>query len=378
MTDSGLNLELVIKGGRVIDPASGLDAARDVGVTHGKISCIAPDVCPGNAKTLDASGLLVTPGLVDLHVHVYHGSTYLGVRPDDIGRAGGTTTMLDAGSSGSHSYRGFKEFVADRAKVRVLGLVNLSSIGLIARKGELLDTDQADVDGAVKAIEEFPDIFIGAKIRNGGELVGFGDQGRRHSHMAVEIAERSDSFLMTHISNPPIPIGEWLAMLRPGDIVTHCFRSGENNLFDENDRVIDAAHQARELGVLFDVGHGSGSFQVERARYALEQGFAPDTISTDLHTYSINGPVYDMTTTMSKFLSFGMSLGEVVRRSCWEPAKAIGWQDRIGRLEVGREADIAVLRLSEEPVEFSDAGGTSWIGDSRLEAIHTIRAGELV
>ena len=148
--------------------------------------------------------------------------------------------MLDAGSAGSHSYLGFKEFVADRAKVRVLGLVNLSSIGLIARKGELLDPDRADVDGAVQAIEEFPDVFIGAKIRNGGKLVGFGDQGRRHSRMAVEIAERSDSFLMTHISNPPIPIEEWLAMLRPGDIVTHCFRSGENNLFDENDRVIDA------------------------------------------------------------------------------------------------------------------------------------------
>ena len=229
MIQAHRDFDMVLKGGRVIDPATCLDAIMDVAVSGGKIAAIAQDIQLRNGKSVDVHGLLVTPGLVDLHVHVYHGATYLGVRPDDIGRAGGTTTMLDAGSAGSQSYRGFKEFVADRAKVRVLGLVNLSSIGLIAKKGELLDPDRADVDGAVQAIEEFPELFIGAKIRNGGKLIGLGEQGRQHSQMAVEIADRTGTFLMTHISDPPLHIDDWLNMLRPGDIVTHCYRSGENN-----------------------------------------------------------------------------------------------------------------------------------------------------
>ena len=378
MSAKTVGFDLLIRGGRVIDPATRLDATRDVGVRGGIIVEIAERLDGPATVLVDAKGMLVTPGLIDLHVHVYHGATFWGVRPDDIGRAGGTTTVLDAGSAGSQSYRGFKEFIVDRSKVRVLGLVNLSSIGLIARSGELLDPERADVEGAVEAIRELPKVFIGAKIRNGAHIVGQGEQGRRHSRMAVEVAERTGTFLMTHISTPPIPMDEWLAMLRPGDIVTHCFRSGENNLFDERDRLIPSALEARERGVLFDLGHGAGSFQLARARSALDSGFHPDTISTDLHVASVNGPVYDMTTTMAKILDLGMPLAEVIRRSTWEPATSIGMEDQLGSLQPGREADIAVLRLSEEPVTYSDSHGTTWQGRYKLRAERTIRAGEIL
>jgi dihydroorotase len=286
--------------------------------------------------------------------------------------------MLDAGSAGSHSYRGFLEFIVAPSKIRVLGLINLSSIGLVGRHGELLAPENADVDGAVEAIREFPDVFIGAKIRNGAHLIGEGDQGRRHSEMAIEIAERSGTFLMTHISNPPTPMSEWLGMLRPGDIVTHSFTTGENNIFGGENRVIPAAWEARERGVVFDLGHGAGSFELARARAALDQGFHPDTISTDLHVRNINGPVYDMPTTMGKMLDLGMTLNDVIRGSTSEAARAIGMDDSIGSLEIGREADIAVLAAEERPVKYVDSYGNAWTGNHTIHAVHTIRAGEVL
>ncbi len=378
MSGDDSRYDLVLKGGRVIDPASGLDAIKDVGLRDGMVADISEELQDHGSESIDASGLIVAPGLIDLHVHVYFGSTYWGVHPDEAGRNSGTTTMLDAGSAGSYSYRGFVEFVATPSKIRVLGLINLSSIGLIARHGELLDSANADVAGAVEAIREFPDIFIGAKIRNGAHIIGEGDQGRRHGEMAIEIAERSGTFLMTHISNPPIPMSEWLGMLRPGDIVTHSFKTGENNLFEDDNRLIPAAWEARQRGVVFDLGHGAGSFELARARAALDQGFHPDTISTDLHVGNINGPVYDMPTTMGKMLDLGMSLNDVVRRSTSEPARAIGMEDSIGSLQIGREADIAVLAVEERPVEYVDSYGNAWKGNRAIRAVHTIRAGEVL
>ena len=378
MSGEGSKYDLVLKGGRVMDPASGLDAVKDVAIAGGIVADIADEIDAEGADSLDVGGLIVAPGLIDLHVHVYHGATYFGIRPDEIGSRSGTTTMLDAGSAGSYSSRGFVEFIAAPSKVRVLGLVNLSSIGLIAKHGELLDPANADVEGAVQALQEFPKVFIGAKIRNGAHIIGEGDQGRRHSEMAVEIAERGDTFLMTHISNPPIPMAEWLAMLRPGDIVTHCFRTGENNLFDDDNRLIPAAWDARERGVLFDLGHGAGSFELARGRAALDQGFDPDTISTDLHVQSVDSPVHDMPTTMGKMLDLGMSLSDVIRRSTWEAARTIGMEDMIGSLQVGREADVAVLAAQDEPVEYFDSYGTAWTGKHTIRAVHTIRAGEVL
>lgn len=378
MTSEESGYDLVLKGGRVIDPASGLDAIRDVAISKGLVAEISEAIEGEAAKSIDVRGLIVAPGLIDLHVHVYFGSTYWGVRPDEIGRKSGTTTMLDAGSAGSHNYRGFVEFISGPSKVRIIGLINLSANGLVGRHGELLDPNNADVDGALEAIEEFPTVFLGAKIRNGAHIIGKGEQGRKHCEMAIEIAERSGTFLMTHISNPPIAISEWLAMLRPRDIVTHCFRTGENNLFDDNNQLIEAVWEARDKGVLFDLGHGAGSFELARARAALDEGFYPDTISTDLHVQNICGPVYDMPTTMGKLQDLGLSLNQVLQRSTSDAAKAIGMEDTIGSLQVGREADIAVLSADEGPVEYVDSYGSQWTGRHRIASVHTIRAGELL
>ena len=370
--------DLVITGGRVLDPATGFDDIRDVAVSGGRVVAIEPAILPGNARTVDAAGCLVTPGLVDIHVHVYRGATFWGVDADQIGKKGGTTTVLDAGSTGSQNYRGFKEWIVDPARVRVLGLMNLSEIGLVSYKGELNDPAFADPAGAIAAIQELPETFIGCKIRLSGPLVGWGQQGRHHAQQAIQMAHDSGTFLMVHIGNCPIPMPELLSMLRPGDIVTHCYRAGANNLFDENDRPIAAAREARDRGVLFDIGHGSGSFQYERARGAVAADFMADSISTDLHVRNIDGPVHDLPTTMAKLLDLGVPLLEVIHRSTWEPARMIGMQDEIGSLRVGREADIAVLRHTEREVAFTDSMGTSWTGHHHLTAECTIRAGEIL
>ena len=371
--------DLVIKSGRVIDPATGTDSILDVGVRDGIIAAIEPKLAAATAaRNIDATGLLVTPGLIDLHVHVYRAVSYLSVDADVIGKKGGVTTVLDAGTAGSRSYPGLKEFIVDRARVRVLALMHLSSIGLAGGSGvpELNDPGYADVAGGVAGIREMPETFIGCKIRAGGNIIGWGQQGRRHIQLAVQMAHESGTFLMVHIGNAPIPMEELLSMLRPGDIVTHCYRAGPNNLFDEFDMPTDDARAARERGILFDVGHGAGSFKYERARNAVASDFVADSISTDLHVGSINGPVYDMPTTMAKMLALGVPLVEVIARSSWGPACMIGKQDTIGTLQMGREADIAVLRHSEREVTFTDSMSTSWTAGQMLSAVHTFRAGE--
>ncbi len=370
--------DLLIAGGRVIDPATGLDAVRDVAVADSNIVAVEPDLTGPTARRVDATGLLVTPGLVDIHVHVYRGATFWGVDADEIGKKGGVTTVLDAGSTGSQNYRGFKEWIVDPASIRVLGLMHLSEIGLVSFKGELNDPAFADLSGGVAAIRDLPETFIGCKIRLSGPLVGWGQQGRRHAQLAVQMAEEAGTFLMVHIGNAPIPMAELLSMLRPGDIVTHCYRAGANNLFDEFDQPTDDVRAARGRGILFDIGHGSGSFQYERARNAVASDFIADSISTDLHVRNIDGPVHDMPTTMAKMIDLGMPLAEVIHRSSWEPARMIGMQDMIGTLQVGREADIAVLRHTEREVTFTDSMGTSWTGHHELLAELTIRAGQIL
>jgi dihydroorotase len=378
LTITDNNYDLVVSGGRVIDPASGLDAIKDIAVKDGKIAAIEPKIIASQARKIDAHGLLVTPGLVDIHVHVYKGATFWGVDPDFIGKKGGTTTVLDAGSTGSQNYRGFKDWIVDNARIRVLGLMHLSEIGLVSYKGELNDPAFADLAGGVSAIRDMPETFIGCKIRLSGPLVGWGQQGRRHAHMAIEMAEEAGTFLMVHIGNMPIPMAELLSMLRPGDIVTHCYRAGANNLFDEFDQPSPEVRRAWDRGIRFDIGHGSGSFQYERARNAVKSNFIADSISTDLHVRNINGPVHDMPTTMAKMLDLGVPLTDVISRSTWQPAQLIGMHNSIGSLKMGREADITILRHTESETVFTDSMGNSWVGHHSLSAEHTIRCGQVL
>lgn len=257
--------------------------------------------------------------------------------------------------------------------------MNLSCIGLVAYDlGELMDPRYADVEGVIRTIREHPDVAIGVKIRAGEHIIGAGDQGRKHMAQAVEAARKSGTWLMVHIGECPMPIPEIIDQLEPGDCITHCFKGGSTRILDDEGRVWDSVRAAAERGVIFDVGHGFGSFEWEVVEAALEQGFEPTTISTDLHTLNLHGPVYDMPTTMSKFLMMGVSWERVVEMSTTSPAKVLGREGDIGTLKVGTVADITILENREVPIIFTDSYGKTREGSQLLSAAATIRRGEIV
>ncbi|MFT5466383.1 MAG: dihydroorotase [Verrucomicrobiales bacterium] len=374
-----MQYDILIQGGEVIDPSQQLLGARDIAIKDGKIAAIAESLSDVEARhTIDARGLIVTPGLIDLHVHVYT-HVPLGLDADSLCPAGGVTTMLDTGSAGSNNFAAFRRDDIDRAKTEVLGLVNLSCIGLVAYDlGELMDPRYADVEGVVRTIREHPGVAIGVKIRAGAHIIGSGEQGRKHFLQAVEAARKSGTWLMVHIGESPMTIPEMLEHMEPGDCITHCFKGGNTRVLDDDDRVFDSVREAADRGVIFDVGHGAGSFQWEVAEAAIEQGFEGTTISTDLHEMNLHGPVYDMPTTMSKFLMMGVSLERVIEMSTTRPASVLGRDGDLGTLKVGTVADVAILEKREEPIVFTDSYGVDRTGQQLLVAAATIRRGEIV
>ena len=374
-----MECDVLIQGGEVIDPSQGLHGVHDVLVTGGRITAVVKRAEGVTAEhTIDARGLIVVPGLIDLHVHVYPHSPF-GLDPDPLCPAGGVTTMVDTGTAGSYQFGHFRREVIDRSRTQILGLVNLSCMGLSARNiGELLDPRYADPEGVVRTIDEHPGVAVGVKIRAGKHLIGDGEQGWDHFRQAVRAARDSGTWLMIHIGECPMSIPEMLDHLQPGDCITHCFKSGSTRILDENNRVFAAVRAAAERGVIFDVGHGSGSCKWEVAEACIEQGLPPTTISTDLHTANLHGPVYDMPTTMSKFLLLGLSLMDVVNMSTTRPAQVLGLEDELGTLRVGTVADIAVLERREGEFLFEDSYDGLRTGNELLVAAATLRRGEIV
>ncbi len=368
--------DLLIAGGRVIDPASGRDEVADVGISGGKIAAVGTGLGRDAKETIDATGLLVTPGLIDLHAHVYVGCTSLSVDPDPLAARSGTTTMVDCGSVGAATFGGFRRFVAEPSKCRVLAFVNISVIGLAAMPecgyGRFVDSN-----AALRCIEENRDLVVGVKVRGSRNALGE-ENTAQPVWMAVAAARAAEVPVIMHIGDPPPVLEQGLEILRPGDIVTHAFKGQPvTRIVDRSLRVKEAVRAARERGVKFDIGHGSGSFSWEVSHALAEQGFWPDTISTDVHTSSITEPIsIDMPNAMSKLLHLGMPLAEVVRASTQTAAQLIGWDDRIGSLEVGREADVAVLALEEGSFPLTDSYRKAEAAKKRLVARHTIRAGE--
>ncbi len=371
--------DILIKGGEVIDPSQNLRGVRDVAVFKGKIVALGESLTDYEPRhVIDACGLYVTPGLIDLHVHVYTHMP-LGLNADSLCPAGGVTTMLDTGSAGSYNFAAFRRDDIDRAQTQVLGLVNLSCIGLIAYNlGELMDPRYADPEGVVRTIEEHPDVAIGVKIRAGAHIIGAGEQGRDHFLQAVSAARKSNTWLMVHIGECPMSIPDMLEHMEPGDCITHCFKGGSTRVLDDDNRVFEGVRTAAERGVIFDVGHGAGSFQWEVVEAALEQGFEPTTISTDLHRQNVHGPVYDMPATMSKFLMLGTPLERVIEMSTIGPARVLNRADELGTLKVGTVADIALLEKREGRFVFTDSYKQTRIGNELLVATATIRRGEIV
>ena len=368
--------DTVIRGGHVIDPASGLSEVADVAVAGGQIAAVEAVIHPSTAReVIDASGRYVTPGLIDLHTHVYWGVTYWGIEPDPVAARSGVTTWLDVGSAGGYTWPGFRRYVAEPARVRVLALLNLSSIGLVAPTWELANLDYCDVELAKLMVEANRDLIVGIKARidrNTTRGVGI-----RPLELARELADAVDLPLMAHIGAGPPSLEEIAAWLRPGDILTHCFTGQGNRVVDDGGKAFPYMLALKEAGVVFDIGHGTGSFSFETAAAMVDQGVLPDVISTDIHQLAVQGPCFDMPTTLSKFLTLGMTLEQVIERATTAPAKAMRRPD-LGTLAVGSPADLAVFRMETGDFTFQDVHLNERRGDRLLVNTLTMVGGEVL
>jgi dihydroorotase len=364
-----MTFDLLLRGGRVIDPATGLDEQRDVAVSSDKIAAMEPGIGPDRAqRVIDATDCLVTPGLVDLHSHVYWGGTSLGVDADRLAARGGTTTFVDAGSAGAGNFLGFRRHVMERSKVRIVAYVNISFAGIFGFSksvmvGECGDLALCNPREVVACVREHGEVIVGVKVR-AGRIAG-GNSGVAPLDIGLEAADKVGLPLMAHIDEPPPGRSEVLPRLRRGDVLTHCFRPFPNAPVFASGEVRPDMKLARERGVIFDIGHGMGSFDFEVARSMLREGLAPDVISSDLHLYCVDGPAFDILVCMSKLMALGMPLNEVLRAATCKPADVIG-RPELGRLAVGGPADVALLKLHSGKFGFVDSTGARLVAEQRL------------
>ncbi len=319
MTDS---YDLLIRGGTLIDPANGVNGQLDVALSNGRVAALLEPGSPAAAgEEIDAAECYVVPGLIDIHTHVFKDLSIFGVEADDICPRTGVTTAIDTGTAGWINYRGLERYIIQHAATRILAYVNLSGVGLPYRRGEMVYEGYVQPEACAEAVQNHPDTALGVKVRLYEGVAGDSDL-RDILGLALEAARRCDKPVMVHIAGGNVPLAELLPQLRPRDIITHCYHGLEiAGILDEGGKVSSVVREARERGIIFDIGHGLGSFSFDVGRRAMEDGFPPDTISSDLHALNIDGPVYDLPTTMSKFINLGMPLEEVIRRTTAEPAK---------------------------------------------------------
>lgn len=362
-----MTFDFVLRGGRVIDPSQSIDRIADVAFTDGRVAAVGEGLAEAARSVRDVEGLIVTPGLIDLHTHVYWGGTSLGVDPLILAE-GGCTTLVDTGSAGPGNYRGFLEHVIRPSSVRILAFLNASFAGIYGFSKRVMVGESGDLRlmaplDAVEIAESYCDTVVGIKVR-----VGFhasGNSGLVPLDIARQVAERVGLPLMAHIDVPPPTLPEVLARLRPGDILTHSFRPFPNTPATVEGRVHPAVIEARGRGVIFDIGHGMGSFSFETARVMLANGFAPDCISSDVHALCIDGPAFNLITTMSKFICLGMPLTEVVRAATQNPARALRRND-LGTFQPGSVGDATLLALEDGEFEYVDSTGAAISGQCRL------------
>jgi len=370
--------DVLLSGGTVLDPASNLHSKLDVGISQGRITAIAPQIPPQRAKAvLDVRGCYVTPGLIDFHVHSYWGVNPYGFNADPICMSSGVTTAVDAGSAGPVNFLGFKKLIHEPSCTRMLAFVALAQHGVLNAPGELENLNFADPDGAAQSVADCPNIGVGIKVRLHKKSVG--DNGREALRLAIRAGMACRAPVMVHIGNTGISMEEIVDTLRSGDIVTHCYTPQQPAIVEASGHLRAAVRRAHERGVLFDVGHANGHFDFKLVRNAMSEGLLPDIISSDLHGRMGPGnPVVDLPTTMTKFLHLGLSLDKILAACTVNPARAIGWQDRLGCLEVGRLADIAVLEIVSGAIELRDCVGGEEIARQRIVCRWTIREGEIV
>jgi len=378
------DIDLLVKGGHVIDPKNKIDTRMDVAITNGKIAEVAADIPAKRAKkVIDATGLLVTPGLIDMHVHVFMGNddAYIAngptsVAPDGFTFRAGVTTVVDAGSSGWRNFRQFKAQTIDKAQTRVLAFLNIVGTGMVGRLEEQDVNDMNPVMTANMIRQLFPQLIVGIKSAH-----YWGDFAQVDK--AVEAGKLANVPVMVDFGEhePPNSIEAlFMKHLRPGDIFTHTYSYGPDKretVVDEQGKVKPFVFEAQKRGILFDVGHGGGAFSWRQAVPAMQQGFKPDIISTDLHTQSMNGGMKDIANVLSKFIAMGMPVQDAIYRATWSPANVINRKD-LGHLSVGSDADVAIFALRKGDFGFMDVRGTKLKGTQKLEAELTIRAGKIV
>ena len=369
--------DLIVTGGRIIDPSQKFDQIADIGIRNQKIVEIKPQLTKKSAQTINASGKIITPGLIDLHAHCYPQASAIGLPADELVYLTGTTTLVDAGDAGANNFSAFKHYIAAQARSRMYAFLHISSIGLAGFPvGEMKNIEYANIDLAARTLNENSDILLGIKVRESLDVVG--ENGIEPLRRAILAAERSGvkgARVMCHIGNAPGDLSVLLDTLRPGDILTHAYSGAGNNTV-QNGKLIAAALEAKKRGVIIDVGHGGGSFDFTIAEPAIQQGLIPNTISSDLHAYSGNSPsIPYLPNVMSKFLTLGFTVNEVIAMTTSHPGKIINRDPLLGTLKNGASADITIFDLIEKPTEWLDTKGNKRPGQMAFVPFQTIRGG---
>jgi dihydroorotase len=358
-----LDFDLVLRRGRVIDPAAGHDGIADIAFADGKVVAVGTDLARGRTER-DVAGAIVMPGMIDFHTHVYWGGTSISIDADILARRCGTTTWLDVGSAGPGNFAGFRKHVIEVSETRILAYLHVSHAGIFGFSpsvmvGESLNLDMMDTATCARVARDNPDIIRGIKVRIGAGTSGV--NGIVPLYHALEAADRAGLPVMCHIDRPPPRYVDVLELLRPGDTLTHCFRPFPNAPIYADGRIKEACLVARERGVMFDVGHGAGSMDFTVARAMLDGGFPPDVISSDVHVLCIDGPAFDNMETMSKFLALGMPLVDIVRAVTQTPANLLKRPD-LADLSAGSTGDVTVMRIEEGSFTFTD------VSDQKLQS----------
>jgi len=368
--------DLLIKGGTVIDPSQNLHAPLDVAVKDGKILQVAPDIpADGSRSLISAKGRFVTPGLIDVHVHVFEGVGPTGLNADQYCLGRGVTTAVDAGSTGYFSIAGFRQYVIKPLATRIYAMVDIGARGtLMGLAGNYSNLDWVDPQLTARAAEANKPDVVAIKVRLSREITGSNDL--EVLKRALQAAEMCHLPLMVHIGDSYSPLPQILRQLRKGDILTHCYTGRPNGPLDANGKIIPEMLDCRERGVLFDVGDGGPHLSLDVAEKCLQQNFLPDTIGTDLGGLSINGPVYDLVTELSKFLTIGLSLDQLIERVTLRPTRMFNFGVELGTLRPGAVADITILDLREGSFAFTDSTGKKCTGKQKLQSVAAIRAGK--
>lgn len=369
----------VLRGAEVLTFDAGKPVKGDVAIRDGRIEAIgAVDSIAGD-RVHDASGLLVVPALTDLHTHIYWGATSLGVKPEKVARRSGTGVFVDAGSAGAGNFEGLSEFIFAPSPFHTFGYLNISFPGIFGFSkrvmvGECEDARLLDVEACIEAAQRYPQQIVGIKVRAGKKAAG--ENGQLALELGLQVAEQLGLPVMCHVDLSPPTITEVLNQLRPGDIVTHCCRPDPNSATHEG-HVIEAAWRARERGVKFDIGHGMGGFSFKVCREMLADGFVPELISSDIHSLSVDGPAYDVLTTVNKLIALGVDAEAALRAATLTPAETIKRPD-LGRIRVGDEANLALLAWTQEPWKFFDAAKEELPVERRLTCEGLIVKGQAI